>query len=129
MVLGAIAFPVANKIVDGICKSFSGNDMEKETKRHNLAVEKVQKATAEWNKRRAEKIDFANQQFKEEQNAAVSFRNADDSLNLYNEVFAEKPQLSDFYTPSEKMKNHEYLVIVVSVCLVGVVVYFYEKNK
>ena len=137
-VLGtAVAFGLAGSGANLLFKQFDKNNSEAEIKRHDLAIEKLQKANVEWNKSRAEKIDFANQQLKKEQDAAVSFKNANDSLYLYNELHPtnkiyldKKPELSDYYTPSQEMKNYEYLWIILGLSITGLIVYkLMKKNK
>jgi hypothetical protein len=38
-------------------------------------------------------------------------------------VLRNKPELKDFYTPSQEMKNYEYLWIILGVSGVGLIVY------
>jgi hypothetical protein len=99
-------------------------------KRHNLAQEKLQEETAEWEEHRKHTIDFVNLQLKQEHEAAIDFRSVDSALTFYNEmhptnkvVLINKPELKDFYTPSQEMKNYEYLWIILGISGVGLIVY------
>ena len=65
---------IGGAIVNGLAFSGSGylfkaidrNGYEAEMKRHNLAQEKLQKATAEWGEHRKKIIDYANLHLKKE---------------------------------------------------------------
>ena len=81
---------------------------EEELKRHNLVLEKLQRARDEWNKDRAKRFDFINKRLCEQNRAIAYINNADEAMLEYYRIFAKKlkplppePQLSDFHHPSE----------------------------
>jgi len=138
--MASLAMMIGGAVVNGVAFTGSGylfkmldnNGYQSEMARHNLAQEKLQKASTEWEEHRKQTIDFANLQLKKEHDAAIDFTNADNALLLYNELYPskqlevrKKPQLSDFYTPSDEMKNYEYLWIMLGLTGVGVIVYKY----
>ena len=132
MIGGAVVNGVAFTGSGYLFKMLDNNGYQSEMARHNLAQEKLQKASTEWEEHRKQTIDFANLQLKKEHDAAIDFTNADNALLLYNELYPskqlevrKKPQLSDFYTPSDEMKNYEYLWIMLGLTGVGVIVYKY----
>jgi hypothetical protein len=83
MIFGAVvnAFPFTGSSY--LFKKLDNDGYEKESKRHNLAQEKLQKATSEWVEHRKQTIDYANLQIKREHDAAIDFRNTDSALALY----------------------------------------------
>jgi hypothetical protein len=70
-------------------------------------------------------------QLKKEHNSEIDFRKTLILLTLYNELHPEyikmainkKRELQDFYTPSDKMNNYEYLWIILGVSIVGLIMY------
>ena len=92
----------------------------KERKRHDLALEKLQRARNEWNKDRMKRLDFINNRLREINETRAYINNADEAMLEYYRVFVKqinplppKPELSDFYHPSEDQKNGELLFVVV----------------
>ena len=88
----------------------------KECKRHDLALEKLQKARDEWSKDRMKR----NKRLREKNEARAYINNVNEAMLEYYRVFAKqinplppKPELSDFYHPSEDQKNGELLFVVV----------------
>lgn len=113
-------------------KSLDKNGYEAEMKRHNLAQEKLQKASTEWEEHRKNAIDFVNLKLKRENQAAFDFRNADAALAVYNNLnphngitIPRQPQLSDYYQPSDEMKNYEYLWIILGLSGLGLGIYYF----
>ena len=93
---------------------------EEEQKRHDLALEKLQRARDEWNKNRMKRLDFINKRLREKNEARAYINNADEAMLEYYRVFRKqiKPmsphsQLSDFYHPSETQKSGELLFVAV----------------
>uniref|UniRef100_UPI0035CF1132 hypothetical protein n=1 Tax=Bartonella sp. CL45QHWL TaxID=3243533 RepID=UPI0035CF1132 len=92
-------------------KSLDKNGYEAEGKRHDLAQEQLQKASTEWEEHRKSTIDFVNLELKRERDASIDFNNTDSALTVYNHlhpdrtiVLNKRPQLSDYYQPSDEMK-------------------------
>ncbi len=106
---------------------FNKNGYEKETKRHDLTMERLARAQQEWNQKdieRQEKIAALRQECSD---ANADFGNINKALKNYKKVtelvfegkkFNRKPHIWDFYNPSDEMK--EYMTIAIgSMGLVG----------
>jgi len=141
--MAGIGMMIGGAVVNGLAFTGSGylfkmldkNGYEAEMKRHNLAQERLQKASAEWEEHRKQTIDFVNLQLKKEHDAAIDFNNADNALTLFNELhptdkrhqLRKKPELRDFYTPSGEMRNYEYLWIIGGLITAGFIVKHFVK--
>ena len=102
-VLNALAFSGTNFVFSRLM-----DHGEKERKKHDLALEKLQRARDEWNKDRTKQLDFINKRLREQNKARAYINNADEAMLEYYRIFAKKlkplppePELSDFYHPSE----------------------------
>ena len=91
---------------------------EEECKRHDLAIERLQRARDEWNEGRMKWLDFINKRLHEKNEERAYINNVDESMVEYYRVFAKqiKPlppehQLSDFCLPSETQKNVNYYLL------------------
>ena len=105
-------------------------------KRHDEAIEQLQKAEIEWNKKRQQKIDFINNRLLKEKKAERRFNKLNNAMREYHEVFGEsletlpdKPVLSDFYTPSDDQHYRELAFVTLSMGIIGVSLYYIEKRK
>lgn len=131
-VINAVAFTGSGYLF----KSLDKNGYEAEMKRHNLAQEELQKASTEWEEHRKSLIDFVNLELKRENEANIDFKNTDTALSIYNHlnpdkpvVLAKRPQLSDFYQPSDEMKKYEYLWIILGLSGLGLVIYYFTRKS
>ena len=107
---------------------------EEERKRHDLAIEKLQRARDEWNKDQTKRLDFINKRLCEQNKARVYISNADETKLEYDRTFAKqiKPlppehELSDFYQPSGVQKNGELLFIALGLGIATYALYKYLK--
>ena len=66
------------------------NSTDIKRKRHNLAIEQLQKAQIEWAHRRQQRIDFINNQLRLEQKAEVKFTELNDAMREYHKVFGHE---------------------------------------
>ena len=80
------------------------------------------------------RLDFINKRLREANKANVYISNVDDAMLEYYRVFAKqikllppKPELSDFYQPSEAQKNGELLFVIVGTGIVAYALYKYLK--
>ena len=108
--------------------------MQKERKRHDLALEKLQRARDEWNRDRVKHLDFINKRLREKNEAKAYINNVDEAMLEYYRVFAKQikplppePELSDFYHPSENQKNGEPLFAVVGTGIAAYGLFKYLK--
>ena len=125
--MASLLFTIGGAVVNA--SAFSGTNFvfsrlmdhgEKQSKRHELALEKLQRARDEWNKDRNKRLDFINKRLREQNRARAYINNDDEAMLEYYRIFAKKlkplppePQLSDFYHPSETQKNGELLFVAV----------------
>ena len=107
---------------------------EKERKRHDLALERLQRARDEWNKDQMKGLDFINKRPREKNEARVDINNVDEAVLEYYRVFAKQikplppePQLSNFYHPSEAQKSGELLFVAVGTGIATYALYKYLK--
>ena len=123
--VNALAFSGSNYLFSKMGKD---GDAGAERERHDKAEEQLQKATTEWNEKRTQRLDFINEEIKKEHHAVNEFDDADTAMKQYYYITGKqlstlppKPELSDFYTPSEDQKNREIAFIIVGMSLTGFV--------
>ena len=111
----------------------SKDSIDKERKRHNLAIEQLQKAQIEWAQKQQERIDFINKQLRLERKVEANFKELNDTMREYHEVFShqllpvpQKPVLSDFYAPSNEPHDRELAFIALSMVGIGGVLWYLE---
>ena len=68
----------------------SKNSINKERKRHDLAIEQLQKAQVEWAQKRQEGIDFINKQLRLERKAETKCMESNEAMREYHEVFGHE---------------------------------------
>ena len=104
---GALANALAFTGSSYLFHRLSEDNIDAERKRHDAAVEALQKAQIEFAHKRQERIDFINKQLRLERTAEVKFTELNDAMREYHEVFGlelpplpREPVLSNFYTPT-----------------------------
>ena len=107
---------------------------QEERKRHDLALEKLQRARDKWNMHRMKRLDFMNKRLREKNEATTYINIVDEEMLEYYLVFAKQikplpsePELSDFYHPSENQQNGELLFIAVVTGIATYPLYKYLK--
>ena len=92
---------------------------EEKRKRHDLALEMLQRARDEWNKDRMKRLDFIKKRLREKKDARAYINNFDEAMLEYYRVFAKQikplppePQLSDFHHSSEAQKMVNYYMLL-----------------
>ena len=112
----------------------SADSIDTKRKRHDLAIEKLQKAQIEWAHKRQERIYFINKQLRLERKAETKFTELNEAMRKYHEVFGRKlpplprePVLSDFYTPTDEQHYRELGFIALSIIGIGGVLYYFES--
>ena len=139
--MASLLFTIGGAVVNAL--AFSGTIFvlsrltdhgEEERKRHDLALEKLQRARDEWNKDRMKRLDFINKRLREKNEARTYINNIDEVMLEYYRAFGKQikplptePQLSDFYHPSEAQKNDELLFATVGTGLATYALYKYLK--
>ena len=112
----------------------SADNIDVERKRHDAAIEALQKAQIEWTHKHQQRIDFINNQLRLERKAETKFTELNDAMREYHEVFGhvlpslhQAPVLSDFYTPSDEQHYRELGFIALSMIGIGGVLYYLES--
>ncbi len=112
----AVAFAGAGYLFQKINKDGYGE----ETKRHDLALEKLEKARQEWNQKDIERQEKMAALRREKENANADFKNINKALRDYGKAttlvydgkkFTRQPHIWDFYEPSSEMKEYMTLTI------------------
>ena len=112
--VNALAFSGSNYLFSHLDKQ----NYDKERKRHDLAMEELNAQTAKWNEHRKNQLDFINQELMKKNIAERDFKDVDEAMDLYYEItnkrisLPPKPQLSDFYEPSEEARKYEYIWLI-----------------
>ena len=95
--MASILFTVGGAVVNAL--AFSGNNFvfsrvtdhfAEERKRHDLALEKLQRARDEWNRDRMKRLDLINKRLRERNEARAYIKNVDEAMLEYYRVFAKK---------------------------------------
>ena len=139
--MASVLFTIGGAVVNAL--AFSGTNFvfsrltdngAKERKRHDLALEKLQRTRDKWNEDRMKQLDFTNKRLREKNEAKAYINNVAKAMLEYYRVFAKqikpllpKPELSDFYYPSENQKNRELLFVEVGTGIATYPLYKYLK--
>ena len=101
-----------------ILSSVFTDHCEEESKRHGLALEKLQRARDEWKRGRMKHLDFMNKRLLEKNETRTYIDNVDQAMLEYYGVFAKQikslppePDLSDLYHPSGAQKMVNYYLL------------------
>ena len=128
--INALAFTGSNDLFSSLSKE----SIEKERKRHDKAIEDLQRAQIEWVKKRQERLDYINNQILKEHKAGKRFVDLNSGMQQYFivtgrqlEPLSPKPVLSDFYVPSEDHHNRELAFIALSMVGIGAFLWYSDK--
>lgn len=135
MLGGALANALAFSGSNYLFSSLKSSDLEKERKRHDIAVEQLQAAQAAWAKKRTQRLDYLNEQLRRQGHAVQTFKDVNAAMQEYALVTGKQPepldpepQLSDFYNPSSDQQAREFGFIVLALGAAGFVGYYIEKQ-
>ncbi|CAC5373507.1 unnamed protein product [Mytilus coruscus] len=116
-ITNAFAFSGSNYLF-----SHMGSNANEEKIRHDKAIEKLEKAQAEWNKKRIQRLDFVNEQLQKEHHAEHTFEDVDQAMKQYYYITSKqltplspKPKLSDFLYTIRRSKKIEKLHLLLVV--------------
>ena len=125
--VNALAFSGTNYIFS----KFSDHG-EAERKRHDIAVEDLQRDRDKWNQERMERLDFINKRLRDKKEARDYIRNLDSAMLEYYRVFGVKlkplplePQLSDYYNASDQQKSGELLFVIAGTAISSYIIMKY----
>ena len=125
---GALANALAVTGSSYLFHRLSADNINAERKRHDAAIEALQKAQIEWTHKRQQRIDFINNQLRLERKAERKFTELNEAMREYHEVFGhELPVLSDFYTPTDDQHYRELGFITLRMIGIGGVLYYLES--
>ena len=131
---GALANALAFTGSSYLFHRLSADNIDAERKRHDAAIEALQKALIEWTHKCQQRIDFINNHLRLEQKAETKFIELNDVMREYHEVFGHElpplprePVLSDFYAPSNERHCREFGFIALSMIGIGGVLYYFES--
>ena len=84
--------------------------------RHNLAMEKLTEAKEKWYENQVNKkneMELLRQQLSDENADIKKTNRALDNLRITheNKTFAREPHISDFYEPSDEMKEYQHVAV------------------
>ena len=123
--MGSVLFTVGGAVVNALAFSSTNFVFSRltdhgvgERKRHDLALENLQKARDRWNEDRMKRLNLINKRLRERNEARTYINNLDKAMLEYYRVFAKKikplppePELSDLYHPSETRKIANYYLL------------------
>ena len=134
LIRGALANALAFTGSSYLFHRLSADNIDAERKRHDAAIEALQKAKVEWAHKRQERIDFINNQLRLERKAETKFTELNKAMREYHEVFGHElpplprePVLSDFYTLTDEQHYRELGFIALSMIGIGGVLYYLES--
>ena len=134
LIRGALANALAFTGSNYLFHRLPADNIDAERKRHDAAIEALQKAQIEWTHKRQQRIDFINNQLRLERKAETKFGELNNTIREYHEVFGHKlpplpqePVSSDFYTPTDEQHYRELGVIALSMIGIGGVLYYLES--
>ena len=101
---------------------------KKEQRRHNKAIERLQKDRDTWFKERQQILDFINVILQKERHTEKTFK--DEAMQTYHFATQHKlkslrkyPVTSNYYHPAEIKKNGEIIIIIGSLVFLGYIMY------
>ena len=134
VIRGALANALAFTGSSYLFHRLSKESIDAKRKRHDLAIEKLQKAQIEWVHKWQQRIDFINNQLRLERKAETKFTELNEAMREYHEVFGHElpplprePVLSDFYSPSDEQHHRELGFIALSMIGIRGVLYYLES--
>ena len=126
--INALAFSGTNAAF-----SLLGDHGGTERKRHDLAMERLNKAREDWNRDRQERLDLINKRLSDQRHAKQTFSDLGIAMREYSEVTSQSLpplrdplKLSDFYNPSRQRKDAEIALVIGGMSVVGLLVYKFK---
>ena len=105
---------------------------EAERKRHDIALEDLQRDRDKWNQERLKRLDFINKRLRDKKEARDYIGNLDSAMLEYYRVFGVKlkplppeSQLSDYYNASVQQKSGELLFVIAGTAISSYIIMKY----
>lgn len=143
--MASVALLVGGALVNALAFSGSNylfsmlrgnNGVDEERKRHDKAIEQLQAAQAKWSQRRAERLDWINEELRRQSHSVKTFNDVDAAIREYARVTGKnagvmepEPQLSDFYAPTSGQKDREIAFVVLGMAATGLVAYELSRRS
>ena len=98
---GALVYALAFTGSSYLFHRLSADNIDTERKRHDAAIDSLQKAQIEWTDKCQQRINFIYNQLRLEKKAETKFTELNKAVREYHEVFPlpREPVLSDFLHP------------------------------
>ena len=90
LIRGALANALAFTGSSYLFHRLSADNIDTERKRHNAAIEALQKAQIEWTHKHQERNDFINNQLRLERKVETKFAKLNKAMREYHEVFGHE---------------------------------------
>ena len=90
LIRGALANALAFTGSSYLFHRLSADNIDAERKRHDAAIEALQKAQIEWTHKHQEQIDFINKQLRLKRKAETKFTELNDAMREHHEVFGHE---------------------------------------
>ena len=126
--INALAFSGTNAAF-----SLLGDHGGTERKRHDLAMERLNKAREDWNRDRQERLDLINKTLSDQRHAKQTFNDLGIAMREYSEVTSQSlpplrdpPTIGNFYNPSRQRKDAEIALVIGGMSVVGLLVYKFK---
>ena len=138
----SIGFLIGGAIINALALSennfffsaLSKESTDKERKRHDKAIEDMQRAQIKWAKERQECLDYINNEIMKEYKAEKRFTDLNAAMQQYFlltggqlEPLPPKPVFSNFYAPSEDHHNRELTILTLAMIGIGAFLWYYEE--
>ena len=116
--LNAVASPGGNTLLS--------LGSEKEHEECTKAEEKLQADREGYARKRAEMLDWINEELRRQSHAQQNFKSIDDAMEKYLELFGMQQQqetlekeavLSGYYTPSDELKTNEMIAVAIGLTI------------
>ena len=134
LIRGALANALAFTGSSYLFHRLSADNIDAERKRHDAAIEALQKAQIEWTHKLTQRIDFIDNQLRLERKAETKFTELNDTMREFHEGFGHelpplprKPVLSNFDTPTDEQHYRELGFIALSTIGIGGVSYYFKS--
>ena len=103
-----------------------------ERKRHDIALEDLQRDRDKWNQDRVKRLKFINKRLRDKKEARDYIGNLDSAMLEYYRVFGVKlkplppePQRSDYYNASDQQKSGELLFAIAGTAISSYIIMKY----
>ena len=134
LIRGALANALAFTGSSYLFHRLSADNIDAERKRHDAAIEALQKAQMVWSHNQQQRIDFINNQLRLERKAETKFTELINAMRECHEVFGHElpplprePVVSNFYTPTDEQHYRELGFIALSMIGIREVLYYLES--